>query len=93
MKTIVVPPPIVHPHHHQDTENWIPQLFHVSQTEYFRGLTVIGPKLIVIVQVLEDVVLPTQVSLKRIVILLSRKDQSMEMPLGNLKGTDQQLHH
>ena len=88
-------PLVIHPHHQKDMENWIVQVLPPHQTELLQHLTVVGPELIVVVKIHEDIILPTLPSLKRIHVLLPWKDHPMETLLRNLKGrvSKQQHHH
>ena len=72
MKMSISPVPIVYPHHHQCMKDGIPQSFHIGQMELFRGLTVVGPELVVLVTLQKGVVVPLKLSLDQGVVLLPR---------------------
>ena len=57
----------------------------VGQTEFFRHPTIIGPKLVILVTLRKGVVVPSELSLDRSVVLLSRQDGPMETTLEDLK--------
>ena len=85
MKTSVGPLPIKHSNHDQGVKDWVPQLFHVHQTEFFGHLAVVCPKLVIGVQLQEHVILPSELSLDWSMVLLPWKNHSMKTTLGDLK--------
>ena len=97
MKTSVDPLPIEHPNHDQGAKDWVPQLFHVGQTELFGHPTVVCPKLVVCIQLQECIILPPELPLEWSTVLLPRKDGSMKTLLGDLRrrlsnGNKHQIH-
>ena len=85
MKMSIGPLPVKHSDHDQGVKDQVPQLFHVCQMELFGRSTVVCPKLVVGVQLQERVILPSELPLKRSMVLLPWKDRSMKTTLGDLK--------
>ena len=84
VKMSIGPVPIVHPHHHQSMKDRVPQLFNVCQAKLFGRLTVIGPKLIILITLGECVILPPELPLE-LGVVLSCKDQPMKTMLEDLE--------
>ena len=71
MKTSIGPVPIIYPYHHQHMKDGIPQLFHIGEMELFRGTTIVGPELVVLVTLQKGVVIPLELSLDWSMVLFS----------------------